>query len=86
MSGNIIKQKAFKIYKHLQEVQQTTIEQKPQLFCASKGWMERFKARYSQHNIRLKGESADETGLNWKKLQSRTYISKKTRTLCLDSK
>ncbi|XP_066255898.1 tigger transposable element-derived protein 1-like [Euwallacea similis] len=106
--GNIIKQKALKIYKHLKEHGESSVNPD---FLASKGWFEKFKKRFAIHTIRIQGESAsadhetartfpgkvqniieeqgytadqvfnaDETGLWWKKIPNRIFISKKEKT------
>ena len=107
--GNLIKQKALKIYEHLKGTDHSSSQQNHS-FTASKGWFEKLKQRYSLHNIKFQGEqasadaeaarnfklelsriideggytpdqifNADESALYWKKLPSRTYISKNER-------
>lgn len=107
LDGNIIKQKALKIYKLLQENGESSTSPD---FVASKGWLEKFKKRFAIHNIKIQGESAsadyeaartypakiqkvieeqgytphqvfnaDETGLWWKKMPKRTFISKQEK-------
>ena len=55
LDGNIIKQKAPKIYKHLKEHGESSVNPD---FVASKGWFEKFKKRFAIHSIRIQGESA----------------------------
>jgi len=109
----IIQEKARKLYEDLEtqsdakSMGNNDANEIHQKFSASQGWFENFKARYSLHNVKLKGESAsadnieaakfpdilkayilkeglsakqvfniDEAGLFYKRLPSRTYISK----------
>ncbi|XP_026482734.1 tigger transposable element-derived protein 1-like [Ctenocephalides felis] len=107
ISGNLIKQKALKIYNHLKNNGPSLHNHS---FAASKGWFDKFKKRHALHNIKFQGEqasadseaaenfklklariineggyspeqifNADETALYWKKLPSRTFISKDQR-------
>ncbi|XP_063994254.1 tigger transposable element-derived protein 1-like [Diachasmimorpha longicaudata] len=110
ISGNLIKQKALKIYEHLRNIGHSYAGLENQSVVASKGWFEKLKKRYTLHNIKFQGEQAsadveaaenyklelariineggyspdqifkaDETALYWKKLPSRTFISKNQR-------
>ncbi|KAL6418245.1 hypothetical protein ACFW04_012246 [Cataglyphis niger] len=69
ISGNLIKQKALKIYEHLRNIGHSSAELENHSFVASKGWFEKLKKRYSLHNIKFQGEqvSADaEAAQNYK--------------------
>ncbi|KAK2575999.1 hypothetical protein KPH14_007358 [Odynerus spinipes] len=55
LDGNIIKQKALKIYNCLKKNGESPVEPE---FVASKGWFERFKKRFVLRSIRIQGESA----------------------------
>ncbi|CAK9810812.1 Tigger transposable element-derived protein 1 [Anthophora plagiata] len=110
ISGNLIKQKALKIYEHLRNIGHSYAGLENHSFVASKGWFEKLKKRYTLHNIKFQGEqasadaeaaenyklelariineggyspdqifNADETALYWKKLPSRTFVSKNQR-------
>lgn len=110
LDGNAIRQKAVRILQHLKANQATSSANQIE-FCASKGWFEKFKNRFSLHNVKLQGESAsadveaakvfpeafkkiidvegyvadqvfnaDETGIFWKKMPARTYLSKNEKT------
>ncbi|XP_017754456.1 PREDICTED: tigger transposable element-derived protein 1-like [Eufriesea mexicana] len=108
--GNLIKQKALKIYEHFKGVDHRSSERHSHRFTASTGWLQKLKKRYSLHDIKFQGEraeadaeavkkfrmelpriideggyapdqifNADETTLYWKKLPSRSHISKNER-------
>lgn len=101
----VIQEKARSLHKAL--IQKNKDETTAEPFVASKGWFERFKNRYSLHNVKKMGEAAsadseaareypeelraiidkggytpqqvynvDETGLFWKRMPSRTFISR----------
>lgn len=53
MSGNLIKQKALKIYEHLRNIGHSSAGLENHSFIASKGWFEKLKKRYS---LRLSDE------------------------------
>lgn len=111
LDGNILKQKALKIFQHL-KISNGTIDQQGKPFSASSGWFENFRKRYDLHNLKLGGErasadteaaekypaefakiveeggytaeqvfNADETGLYWKKMPSRTYVAKELKSV-----
>jgi hypothetical protein len=44
-----------KIYNHLKENGESGVDPD---FLASKGWFEKFKTRFSLHNIKIQGEIA----------------------------
>lgn len=111
LDGNILKQKALKIFEHLKNANGSN-NQSPRVFSASSGWFENFKKRFALHNVKLGGErasadtesaeaypaklqkiiedggytadqvfNADETGLYWKKMPSRTYVAKEMKSV-----
>lgn len=55
LDGNMIKQKALKIYNYLKKSGESAVEPE---FVASKGWFERFKKRFVLRSIRIQGENA----------------------------
>nr|XP_031850389.1 tigger transposable element-derived protein 1-like [Nomia melanderi] len=68
LDGNIIKQTALKIYKYLKEHGESSVNPD---FVASKE-----EQGYTAHQV----FNANETGLWWKKMPNRTFISKKEKT------
>lgn len=54
LDGNVIKQKALKIYDYLKKNGESAVDPE---FVASKGWFERFKKRFVLRTIRIQGES-----------------------------
>uniref|UniRef100_A0A1A9UEC8 HTH CENPB-type domain-containing protein n=1 Tax=Glossina austeni TaxID=7395 RepID=A0A1A9UEC8_GLOAU len=96
--GNVVKQKALKIFDHLKETGQPSTGEDSHQFVASKGWFEDLKTqaerasadadaadKYSEEFAKIVKEhdylpdqifNADETGLWWKKMPSRTFMSK----------
>jgi hypothetical protein len=64
VDGQIIKEKALRIYERLQELEPSTSLQaiKQVTFNASEGWLKGFLKRHAFHNLKIKGEvaSADE--------------------------
>ncbi|CAK9796178.1 Tigger transposable element-derived protein 1 [Anthophora quadrimaculata] len=58
INGNLIKQKALKIYEHLRNIGHSYAGQENHSFVASKGWFEKLKKRYTLHNIKFQGEQA----------------------------
>ncbi|XP_015186585.1 PREDICTED: uncharacterized protein LOC107071792 [Polistes dominula] len=54
LDGNIIRQKALKVYKHLKEHGESFVIPD---FVASKGWFEKFKKRFAVHSIKIQGKS-----------------------------
>ena len=61
LSGNAMKEKGLKIYKHLKELEPTevhSIDPHDHVFSASKGWFENFKSRFHLHNLKIQGETA----------------------------
>ncbi|KAK9739520.1 Tc5 transposase DNA-binding domain [Popillia japonica] len=56
--GNLIKQKALKIYEHLRNIGDSYAGLENYSFDASKGWFERLKKEYTLHNIKFQGEQA----------------------------
>ena len=105
VDSNGIREKAKKMYDYF-----SSKNGEKKSFVASKGWFEKFKARFMFHNLRITGESAsadhvaaatypehleklikekgyspeqvfnaDETGMWWKKMPSRTFISQEER-------
>ena len=106
ISTIIIREQAMIFFKHLHEKNPTK-----EVFSASKGWFEKFKSRFSLHNVKFSGESAaadrvaaeafipllkeaieakgylpaqifncDETGLFWKRMPNRTWLTKEEKT------
>ncbi|XP_058809920.1 tigger transposable element-derived protein 1-like [Phymastichus coffea] len=102
LSTAAIRDQAIVFHTHLCEKYNKT-----EKFNASKGWFERFKARFMLHNVKFSGESSnadheaarvfpaqvreviaekhfvldqifncDETGLFWKRMPSRTWLTK----------
>jgi hypothetical protein len=57
VNPTIIRAKALKLYKHLQQEDGGPSAAEP--FLASKGWFEKFKKRQNLHNTRLKDEAAN---------------------------
>ncbi|GFT74793.1 tigger transposable element-derived protein 1 [Nephila pilipes] len=58
-SGNLIKQKALKIYEHLRNIVPSYAGLENHSFVASKGWFKKLKKkRYILHNIKFQGEQA----------------------------
>nr|XP_012147629.1 PREDICTED: tigger transposable element-derived protein 1-like [Megachile rotundata] len=88
LDGNIIKQKALKIYKHLKEHGESSVN--PDFVARESASADHEAARTYpekiQNIIKEQGYTsdqvfnADETGLWWKKMPSRTFISKKEKT------
>lgn len=103
VSTAIIQEQALSFYAFVKENSTIT---STETFVASKGWFERFKKRFSLHNVSFSGEKAsadheaaqnfpsqlreliaekhyvadqifncDETGLYWKRMPSRTYLT-----------
>ncbi|XP_053969286.1 tigger transposable element-derived protein 1-like [Anastrepha ludens] len=58
LDGNIIQQKALKIFNYLKETGQSTTDEDNHQFVASKGWFEKFKKRHALHNLKIQGETA----------------------------
>ena len=57
LSSHIIREKAKLLHKHFSESLGESSEfSEPAQFLASKGWFERFKHRFSLHNVKLVGE------------------------------
>ncbi|GFS67715.1 hypothetical protein NPIL_379621 [Nephila pilipes] len=54
LDGNITKQKELKIYKHLTEQGESSVNPD---FVGEKGWFEKFKKRFAIHSIRIQRES-----------------------------
>lgn len=77
LSGEIIKQKAVRLYNYLKETQHS-IENSNKSFVAS-GWLDRLKTRYNLHNIKFKGEraSADTKAADNFKIQIQEIIEKR---------
>ncbi|XP_076749054.1 putative CENPB DNA-binding domain-containing protein 1 [Xylocopa sonorina] len=63
LNGNTIRQKALQIYKHLKENGQSSTNRQIHSFCASKGWLERLKARFSLRNNELQRRRTSEDGV-----------------------
>lgn len=112
LSSHIIREKAKQLHKHFSEsIGECCENSQTAQFLASKGWFERFKSRFSLHNVKLVGESAsadheaaaefppklkdvideggysseqvfnaDESGLFWKRMPSRTFLSTSEKT------
>ncbi|XP_053145989.1 tigger transposable element-derived protein 1-like [Hemicordylus capensis] len=114
LSGPVIREKALQLYRRFAAESgqaAATPGGTESGFQASRGWFERFKRRYSLHNVKLSGEvaavdheaaerypvefqrliesggyrpeqvfNAAETGLFWKRMPSRSFISKEERT------
>lgn len=109
LSSQIIREKAKQLHSHFSQSLGEASDT-PQ-FLASKGWFERFKTRFTLHNVKLVGEAAsadhkaaeefpsefkkiveegefcaeqvfnaDESGLFWKRMPSRTFLSKSEKT------
>nr|XP_033328818.1 tigger transposable element-derived protein 1-like [Megalopta genalis] len=88
LDGNIIKQKALKIYKHLKEQGESSVN--PDFVARESASADHEAARTCLEKIQNiieeqrytadKVFNADETGLWWKKMPSRTFISKKENT------
>ena len=88
LSKSVIQEKAKKLYEDLQskylptDMEKENVDEIYQNFQASQGWFERFKVRTNLHIIQSGGcfpkqvFNVDETGLFWKRLPNRTYISK----------
>ncbi|CAH2306756.1 tigger transposable element-derived 1-like [Pelobates cultripes] len=90
LSQAILMEKAKSIYAHRQSKDPDEMEN----FAASRGWFGRFKKRYNLYNLKITGEvyvvdrgsyppevvfNVDKTGLFWKRIPSRTFISREQK-------
>ena len=112
LSGLAVRQQALAFYEFLNN---QLVGSSNETFVASRGWFDRFKSRFSLHNVSFSGEKAsadqeaaalfpaklkalieekgylydqifncDETGLNWKKMPNRTYLTKNEEAINSD--
>uniref|UniRef100_A0A1A9WL48 HTH CENPB-type domain-containing protein n=1 Tax=Glossina brevipalpis TaxID=37001 RepID=A0A1A9WL48_9MUSC len=58
LDGNVVKQKALKIFNYLKETEQPSTDEDNHQFVASKRWFENFKKRHSLHSLKIQGERA----------------------------
>uniref|UniRef100_A0A1A9WZL6 HTH CENPB-type domain-containing protein n=1 Tax=Glossina brevipalpis TaxID=37001 RepID=A0A1A9WZL6_9MUSC len=58
LDGNVVKQKALKIFNYLNSTEQPSTDEDNHQFVASKCWFEKFKKRHSLHSLKIQGERA----------------------------
>ncbi|XP_017794536.1 PREDICTED: tigger transposable element-derived protein 1-like [Habropoda laboriosa] len=85
MSSYMIRQKGVSIFNSLKKQGLALASDKKETdFSGSKGWFEKFKKRYSLHNLKFKGKAifnVDEAALFWKKNPGKTFVTKSIKSV-----